>query len=113
MTDSVPIELSVAQRKRLDRFRATQCVDIHSHCLPGLDDGPATVTQAMALCRALVDDGITAVVATPHQLGRYDGRNAPRDVRQATMALNELLRKDGVPLTVLAGADVRADERIT
>ena len=40
------------------------------------DDGPADTTQAVALCAALAEDGITTVVATPHQLGRYDRLNS-------------------------------------
>ena len=40
-------------------------MDVHCHCLPGLDDGPQTAEAALALCRALVADGVTAVCATP------------------------------------------------
>jgi protein-tyrosine phosphatase len=41
-------------------------IDIHFHCLPGLDDGPATWDEAVALCRAAARDGATRLVATPH-----------------------------------------------
>ena len=101
-----------AQRRRLERFGAAESVDVHCHCLPGLDDGPKTPDDALALCRALVADGITTVVATPHQLGRYDRRNSAAVVRQAVGALQARLNVEGVPLTVLPGADVRIDERI-
>jgi len=86
--------------------------DVHCHCLPGLDDGPANMAEALALCRALVADGITQVVATPHQLGRFDGRCAAGLVRHIVAELNQVLREDGTALTVLPGADVRLDERI-
>ncbi len=39
--------------------------DIHCHCLPGLDDGPKDLARALRLCQALVEDGITEVVASP------------------------------------------------
>ena len=91
---------------------STRCVDIHCHCLPGLDDGPATMADALALCRALVQDGIDAVIATPHQLGRFDGSNCPQVVREVVSTLNSALLAEDVPLTVTAGADVRVDERI-
>ncbi len=106
---SSPAQLQYAS---LRRPGATQFVDIHCHCVPGLDDGPKTLGDAVTLCRALVADGMTSVVATPHQLGRYDGRNEAGEVRQAVSSLNETLRKESVPLTVLPGADVRVDERI-
>ena len=86
--------------------------DVHCHCLPGLDDGPRDISEALALCRALVADGITQVVATPHQLGRFDGRCNTSKVRKAVAELQQRLNDDGIPLTVLPGADVRLDERI-
>lgn len=101
-----------AQRERLNRFGSDECVDVHCHCLPGLDDGPATAAEAMALCRALAADGITTVIATPHELGRYDGNGQAAEIRRAVSRLNAALAAEGVPLNVLPGADVRLDERI-
>lgn len=112
MISAIENRLSAAQHERLTRFRATQCVDIHCHCLPGLDDGPATMDHALAVCRALVADGVTTVVATPHQLGRFDGQFTSQDIRRAVADLNSALAAEGVPLTVVPGADVRIDERI-
>jgi protein-tyrosine phosphatase len=87
-------------------------IDIHCHCLPGIDDGPATQHDALALCRSLVDDGITTVIATPHQLGQYDGCNEASDIREAVISLNEDLETHHIPLAVMPGGDVRLDERI-
>jgi protein-tyrosine phosphatase len=104
--------LSSQQRLRLEWFGATQSVDIHCHCLPGVDDGPATLDDAVALCRALVADGITTAIATPHQLGRYDRRNSGPEIRAAVEKLRGALARLGVPLAVVPGADVRVDERL-
>ena len=101
-----------AQRRRLERFGAADSVDIHCHCLAGLDDGPRTVEESVALCRALAADGFTTVVATPHQLGRYDRSNGGPAVRAAVASLRATLAAERVPLNVLPGADVRIDERI-
>jgi protein-tyrosine phosphatase len=101
-----------AQRRRLERFGAAESVDIHCHLLPGVDDGPATEDDAVALCRALAADGITTACATPHQLGRYDRRNAGTLMTAALQSLRARLARDGVPLRLAAGADVRLDERI-
>ena len=46
-------------------------VDIHSHILPEVDDGPKTWDVSVAICRAAVDDGITHMIATPHANNRY------------------------------------------
>lgn len=87
-------------------------VDIHCHCLAGVDDGPATNSDAIALCQVLVDDGISTVIATPHQLGRFCGCNEAEYIREKVSLLNEELKSDNIPLTVMPGADVRVDERI-
>jgi protein-tyrosine phosphatase len=48
-------------------------IDIHCHMLPGIDDGAATLEDALALAQACVEDGITHVVLTPHIFpGRFD-----------------------------------------
>jgi protein-tyrosine phosphatase len=80
--------------------------------LPGLDDGPSDRIKTLDLCRALAADGIETVVATPHQLGRFEGCYDAGTIRDAVAELNGSLRDAGIPLTILPGADVRLDERI-
>jgi protein-tyrosine phosphatase len=104
--------LSEASKGRSSESRVNRFTDIHCHCLPALDDGPADVAGSLAVCRALVQDGIAEVVATPHQLGRFDGRCNPQAVREAVGQLNRTLVENHIPLTVRAGADIRLDERI-
>jgi protein-tyrosine phosphatase len=87
-------------------------VDIHCHCLPGIDDGPATMSESLGLCRSLVDDGIATVIATPHQLGRFSECNEAEQVKESVSALNEELKNNDIALGVMPGADVRVDERI-
>jgi len=87
-------------------------IDIHCHCLAGIDDGPATKADALALCQALVEDSISTVIATPHQLGRFSGCNEAVQIREQVSVLNEELKNSGIALTVMPGADVRVDERI-
>jgi protein-tyrosine phosphatase len=41
-------------------------IDLHSHVLPGLDDGAEDLDDALAICRAAADDGIEVLAATPH-----------------------------------------------
>ena len=46
-------------------------VDIHSHILPEVDDGPKSWDVSVAMCKAAADDGITHMVATPHANDRF------------------------------------------
>ncbi len=101
---------SSTQQARLKRFDIDRCVDIHCHCLPGVDDGPATLADALAVCRALVDDGITHVMASSHQLGRYDGVNTGEKLRRAVGDLQIEVDRASIPLRLCVAADVRVDD---
>jgi protein-tyrosine phosphatase len=43
-------------------------IDLHFHCLPGIDDGPEEWDEAVEMCRAAAAEGTTSIVATPHVL---------------------------------------------
>jgi protein-tyrosine phosphatase len=86
--------------------------DIHCHCLPAIDDGPATMKESLELCSALERDRVKTVIATAHQLGRYDKTNTAAKIREKVEMLNVELEKDKIPVRIMPGADVRIDERI-
>jgi protein-tyrosine phosphatase len=66
-------------------------IELHFHCLPGIDDGPADWSEAVALCRAAADEGTGTIVATPHVL-RDPWLNEDPKARDAQMSkLNALL----------------------
>ena len=101
-----------ARNNRLRKRIWEKFTDIHCHCLPGLDDGPATMAESLALCRRLAAEGIATVVATPHQLGRFEGCNGTVRVREAVCSLNEELTSGGIALKIVPGGEVRVDERV-
>ncbi|MCV3296562.1 MAG: polysaccharide biosynthesis tyrosine autokinase [Oenococcus sp.] len=79
-------------------------VDIHSHILPNLDDGPQSMEASLRLAKEAVENGIETIVATPHQL---DGRwsNSPEKVLSAVVALIKALKEADINLKVLAGQE--------
>ncbi len=83
-------------------------VDIHCHMLPGIDDGAADWAESLAMARLAAADGISTVVATPHQLGSY-ARNDGDAIRASCRQFQELLDREGIPLRVLPGGDVRIE----
>lgn len=83
-------------------------IDIHSHILPGLDDGPAHMDESIRMARIAADDGIGVVVATPHCLnGIYTSWRS--EIMPACEELNHRLRENRIPLTVLPGSEVHLD----
>src|SRR5262249_22256277 len=83
-------------------------LDLHCHILPGVDDGAASLEEALALARLLVRDGITHVVATPHC--HRHCRLLRRDILPHVARLNEALTRAGVPLAVLPGSEIQVTD---
>jgi protein-tyrosine phosphatase len=79
-------------------------IDLHCHILPGIDDGPDDLAGTIAMAREHVARGTTTVVATPH-VG-WDYPNTAAIVEAGAVEVNAALRAEGVPLEVLAGAEV-------
>jgi len=78
-------------------------IDLHHHCLPGVDDGPRTWDQAVALCGIAAEEGIETIVATPHVLrGRW--RRVARAELQAL--LDELRARTNDTPHLLLGSEV-------
>jgi len=86
-------------------------VDIHCHMLPGIDDGPHDWAESLAMARLAADDGISTVVATPHQLGTY-AQNGGDAIREACRQFQALLDREGIPLRVFPGGEVRIEPDI-
>jgi len=83
--------------------------DLHCHLLPGIDDGPAALEQAVSLARMLARHGFEAAVATPHAMPAYPG---PEVVEQRAVELKERLAEEGVALTLMIGAENPLDAEL-
>jgi len=81
-------------------------VDLHCHLLPLVDDGPASVEQALSLAEQAANEGITRIIATPH-LFHPQFETTDVDVRLTVAELNVLLKQRNIPITVYPGHEVR------
>jgi protein-tyrosine phosphatase len=83
-------------------------IDLHSHVLHDLDDGPETLAGAVAIVAAMAADGVTAVAATPHVRDDWpEVTPARRDARLAE--LRAALAAAGVAVEVLPGGEIALD----
>jgi len=80
-------------------------IDLHTHILPGIDDGVKTMDDAIQFARVAVDDGTTTIVATPHYRdGFYI--NSRADVLAGVAALKARLAEEEVAIEILPGAEI-------
>ncbi|MFC0272294.1 tyrosine-protein phosphatase [Metabacillus herbersteinensis] len=81
-------------------------IDIHSHILPGVDDGAQRLVDSIDMAKMAVEEGITKIIATPHhQNGKYTNKKA--DIIERVVELNHQLQKENIALEVLPGQETR------
>jgi len=86
-------------------------IDLHCHFLPGIDDGPETMDESLALARMAVDNGIEMAVLTPHiHHGRYD--NNFYSIYGKFEEFKKKLEQYQIPLKINMAAEVRLSEEI-
>lgn len=79
-------------------------IDIHTHILPGLDDGARDLDEALQMARMACADGIQGVVATPHvAAGLYE--HSREVILKAVGDFKAVLAAEGIPLKVYPGAE--------
>lgn len=86
-------------------------IDLHSHILPGIDDGARGLDVALGMANQAVECGITHVVCTPHiHKGYFD--NSLSSIRLSFKQFEQEVQKANIPLTFSFAAEVRVSEQI-
>lgn len=86
-------------------------IDIHTHLLPGLDDGARDFARSLEMARLAVADGITRMIATPHSYGeRGFYQLLPAEIRSQIQKLQTELKVEKIPLQIGIGMEVLLDE---
>ena len=80
-------------------------IDVHAHFLPGVDDGPRTLDEAVAMCRMAADDGVRTVFCTSHLMA--DGNSHDELCRRDEIrkSLQAEIDRQGIPLVLRNGAE--------
>jgi protein-tyrosine phosphatase len=79
-------------------------IDLHSHVLPGIDDGAETPAQSLDMLRAAAEGGITQLAATPHV--REDFPTTPDAMERLVADVNAAARSAEIPVEVLPGGEL-------
>lgn len=83
--------------------------DIHSHILPGLDDGSPDMETSLELLQSLSDAGITKFICTPHVISDMYHNN-PQTINYALDRLKSAVAQSGMQVEISAGAEYMLDD---
>lgn len=88
-------------------------VDLHSHVLPQIDDGPSNIEESLELLNQMLDQSVTKVISTPH----FDPRKQDPQVflskrEQAYNQVQDRVDKEGLDLELSVGAEIYFREEI-
>jgi protein-tyrosine phosphatase len=86
-------------------------IDIHSHILPGIDDGARSLDESLSMLRIAIDGGVTTQVLTPHiHMGRFD--NTKQEIEERFKVFSEQVNAANLPIKLLLGAELRIGPEI-
>lgn len=84
-------------------------IDIHTHILPGVDDGASDIQDTLEMVRMAADIGVTAMIATPHCNIPGGYRNyLNEEYKERFLRTEEAVRRAKIPVQILPGAEVFA-----
>ena len=84
-------------------------VDMHSHVLPGIDDGAQTPAESIVLIKKMMELGIKKIIATPHIMVDFY-RNNRESITNALEILKAELKKENISIEIQAAAEHYFDE---
>ncbi len=83
--------------------------DMHSHLLPGIDDGAKTMDDSIRLIRGMYDLGYRHLITTPHIFKEYYP-NTTAIIQEKLSLVRETLKNEGMDITIEAAAEYYLDE---
>lgn len=83
--------------------------DMHSHLIPGIDDGARDLEDSLHLIRGLIDLGYKKLITTPHILGDYYP-NTPENIGEGRSSVLAELKRQGIELEFDAAAEYLMDD---
>ncbi|MDN3203866.1 tyrosine-protein phosphatase [Algoriphagus sediminis] len=84
-------------------------VDMHSHLIPGIDDGSKTTEESLELIGRLSSYGLRKIITTPHIMSEYY-RNTPEIIKMGLEDLKKSVKNAGIDIEIEAAAEYYLDE---
>jgi len=100
---------SFFKKKKEERNTPSLKVDLHSHLIPGIDDGSQSMEESLLILKEMEALGYLKVITTPHiMLDVY--RNTPQIITDGLKSLREAAKKEGLTIEIEAAAEYYLDD---
>lgn len=86
-------------------------IDIHTHILPGVDDGSRNIEMSLKMAAAAYESGVDTMVCTPHCMPGVYSNYASEKLEKSFIHLKEAVRGTGIPVSLKKGMEVLLTER--
>ncbi len=83
-------------------------IDIHTHVLPGIDDGSESMEMSLALISSALEGGTEAIIATPHCCRGVFDNYAGEELQKRWDDLHRAVRRAGIPMHLYQGMEIMA-----
>ncbi len=84
-------------------------VDLHSHLIPGIDDGSQSMEESLSLLRGMKSLGYEKVITTPHIMSDAY-KNTPKNIKEGLIKLRETALNEGIEIEIDAAAEYYLDD---
>jgi protein-tyrosine phosphatase len=84
-------------------------VDMHSHLIPGIDDGAKTLAESLNIIRRLRSYGIKKIITTPHIMSEFY-KNTPEIIHEGLRNVREAVNEENIDIEIEAAAEYYLDE---
>lgn len=81
-------------------------IDIHSHLLPGVDDGAQTIDESLFLLQQAITDGVEYIVLTPHYIKNGEFRLKRKDIITRYQEFKNIVLSKGLDINLLLGNEL-------
>ncbi len=85
--------------------------DMHSHLIPGIDDGSPDLATSLALIRGMAGLGYTKLITTPHIMWDMY-KNNREDILRRLALLQAAVKEEGIPVEIHAAAEYFLDDHV-
>ena len=85
--------------------------DIHSHLIPGIDDGSKSIEESLAMLKRFSDLGYQKVITTPHIMSDFY-KNTPAIINSGLKSVREALSKTDIRIQIEAAAEYYLDDHL-